>query len=53
MGNLTGMLGLFSALLNIQDDVEDGSNNRVGNHMGCAMIDCAEKKWANILSKQD
>ena len=37
------MLGLFSALLNIQDDVEDGSNNRVGNHMGCAMIDWAEK----------
>ena len=43
MGNLTGMLGLFSALLNIQDDFEDGSNNRVGNHMGCAMIDCTLK----------
>ena len=37
------MLGLFSVLLNIQVDVEDGSNNRVGNHMGCAMIDCTEK----------
>ena len=37
------MLGLFSALLNIQDDVEDGSYNRVGNHMGCAMIDCTKK----------
>ena len=39
------MLGLFSALLNIQDDVQDGSNNRVGNHMGCAMIYCTKKKY--------
>ena len=36
------MLGLFSVMLNIQDDVEDSSNNRVGNDMGCAMIDCTE-----------
>ena len=43
MGNFTGMLLLFSALQNIQDDVQDGSNNRVGNHMGFAMIDCTEK----------
>ena len=43
MGNLTGMLVLFSALLYTQDDVQDGSNNRVGNHMGFAMIDCKEK----------
>ena len=43
MGNLTGMFGLFSALLNILDDVEDGSNNRLGSHMGCAMIDSKEK----------
>ena len=38
------MLGLFTGLLTFQDDVEDSSNNRVGNHMGCAMIDCTEKK---------
>ena len=38
------MLVLFSALLNIQDDVQDGSNNRVANHMGFAMIDCTEQK---------
>ena len=36
------MLGLFSVMLNIQDDVEESSNNRVGNDMGCAMIDCTE-----------
>ena len=30
-GHLTGMLGLFSVMLNIQDDAEDSSNNRVGN----------------------
>ena len=29
-------------MLNIQDNVEDTSNNRVGNDMGCAMIDCTE-----------
>ena len=39
--NLTDML--FSALLNIQDDVQDGSNNMVGNHMVFAMIHCTEK----------
>ena len=43
MGNLTGMLGLFTALINVQDDVKDGSNNRVRNYIGCAMIDCTEK----------
>ena len=37
------MLVLFSTLLNIQDDVQDGSNNSVGNHTGFAMIDCTEK----------
>ena len=37
------MLGLVSALLNIQDDVEDGSKNRVSNHMACPMIDYTEK----------
>ena len=37
------MLVLFSALQNIQDDVQDGSNNRVENHMGFAMTDCTEK----------
>ena len=39
--NLTDML--FSALLNIQDDVQDGSNNMVRNHMVFAMIHCTEK----------
>ena len=41
---------LFSALLNIQDDVQDGSNNRVGNHMGYAMIDCAKKIMNSYFS---
>ena len=40
MENLTDIL--FSALLNIQDDVQDGSNNMVGNHMVFAMIHCTE-----------
>ena len=34
---------LFSALLNAQDDVQDGSNNRVENYRGFAMIDYTEK----------
>ena len=42
-GEFDWNVGVVLALLNIQDDVEDGSNNRVGNHMGCAMIDCTEK----------
>ena len=37
------MLVLFSALYNIKDDFQDGSNNWVGIHMGFAMIDCTEK----------
>ena len=37
------MLLLFSALYNPHDDVQDGSNNRAGNHMGFAMINCTEK----------
>ena len=28
---------------NIQDDVQNGSNNRVGNHMVYVMIHCTEK----------
>ena len=40
--NLTGIM-LFTALLNIQDDVQDGSTNRVGIRMLFAMIHCTEK----------
>ena len=41
--NVTGMLLLFSVLLNIQDDVQNDSNNRVGNHMVFVKIHCTEK----------
>ena len=47
------MLGLFTALINIQDDVEDGSNKRVRNHMGCAMIDCTEKNEGPFFRKSN
>ena len=40
----------FSALLNIQDDVIDGSNNRLGNHMVYAMIHCTEKITRSYFS---
>ena len=40
---------LFSELYNIQDDVQDVSNNRVGNHIGFAMIDCTEKITDSIF----
>ena len=48
MENLTDLL--FSALLNIQDDVQDGSNNMVGNHMVFAMIHCTEKRTDSYFS---
>ena len=41
---------LFSALSNAQDDVKDDSNNRVGNKLGFAMIDCTEKKQTLYFS---
>ena len=31
------------SIVNVQDDVQDGSNNMVANHMVFAMIHCTEK----------
>ena len=41
--NLNDINVVFQRCKIFKNDVQDGSNNRVGNHMFFAMINCTEK----------